>query len=120
MAGLTIDHVQIAIPVDGEISARGYYADIVGLIELPKPADLALRGGCWFQTGDMQFHLGIDKDFHPAQKAHVALRTNQFEALRSRIEAAGYKIVDANDIDGCRRFFSNDPFGNRIEFISTT
>ncbi len=114
---MNIDHIQIAIPIEGEIIARAFYTDLLGLIEIPKPAELVARGGCWFQAENMQLHLGVDPVFHPAKKAHVALRVNQLDELRTKIEAAGYETVADSIINGRKRFFSHDPFGNRIEFI---
>ncbi len=113
-----IDHIQMAMPAGRESDAIGFYVDVLGLEEIAKPAELALRGGCWFQTRNMQLHLGVDPNFQPAKKAHVALRTDNLSDLRSQLEALGFEIFDDSDIDSCARFFSHDPFGNRIEFIS--
>ena len=115
--GFEIDHVQIAIPKGGEDIGRAFFGELLGLIELPKPPDMAARGGCWFATGDRQIHLGVDADFRPALKAHVALNTGKLDELRARLEKAGYRTVDDTDAEGRHRFFTHDPFGNRIEFI---
>ena len=115
---LALDHVQIAIPAGGEAAARDYYGSLIGLEEIAKPAALAGRGGCWFQLGDRQLHLGIEDPFRAAKKAHVALSTDTLAVLRDRIEEAGFDTRDDVPLDdGRRRFFSDDPFGNRIEFI---
>jgi catechol 2,3-dioxygenase-like lactoylglutathione lyase family enzyme len=70
----TIDHVQLAMPSGQEELARSFYRDILGMDELPKPLELAKRGGCWFASGDVQLHLGVENDFRAAKKAHPALR----------------------------------------------
>ena len=49
----TIDHVQLAIPRDGEDAARGFSAAKLGIPEVPEPPLLAARGGCWFETGGL-------------------------------------------------------------------
>jgi catechol 2,3-dioxygenase-like lactoylglutathione lyase family enzyme len=115
--GFEIDHVQIAIPKGGEDIGRAFFGECLGLLELPKPADMAKRGGCWFVAGDRQIHLGVDADFRPALKAHVALKTGKLDELRARLEKAGYRICDETDVEGRTRFFTHDPFGNRIEFM---
>jgi catechol 2,3-dioxygenase-like lactoylglutathione lyase family enzyme len=120
MAGLSIDHVQIAIPIGGEDKARGFFGALLGLEELAKPADMAARGGCWFEAGIHQIHLGVEADFRPAKKAHIALRTDGLTKLRVQLEAAGYATFDDVPVNGRSRFFSNDPFGNRIEFLEAT
>jgi hypothetical protein len=69
-----IDHVQLAMPKGGEEMARGFYRDLLGMLEIPRPAELARRGGCWFESGRVQVHLRVENDFRPARKAHPALR----------------------------------------------
>ena len=115
-----IDHVQIAIPQNGENQGRTFFGELLGLAELPKPPEMAIRGGCWFAVADRQIHLGVEADFRAAQKAHVALNTTGLDDLRARLENAGYKTHDDSDVDGRRRFFTHDPFGNRIEFMDRT
>lgn len=116
-AAVALDHVQVAMPPGGEAAARGFYRDLLGLGELPKPAALAARGGCWFAIGALELHLGVEADFRPAAKAHVALRIEGLAELRTRLTAAGYPARDDAPVAGRARFFSSDPFGNRIEFI---
>ncbi len=118
IAGLHLDHVQIAMPAGGETAARRYFGDLLGLTEVPKPAALAARGGCWFQLGEQQIHIGVEADFRPAKKAHVAMATPDLAGLRARLVAAGHAARDDTDGDGNPRFFSEDPFGNRIEFVA--
>lgn len=118
--GLEIDHVQIAIPKDGEDQGRAFFGDLLEMTELPKPMDMAARGGCWFATANHQIHLGVEANFHAAKKAHVALSTGGLDELRARLERAGYKTEDDSDINGRKRFFTHDPFGNRIEFMDRT
>jgi catechol 2,3-dioxygenase-like lactoylglutathione lyase family enzyme len=118
--GFEIDHVQVAIPKGGEDAARLFFGKLLGLEELPKPADMAARGGCWFATSDRQIHLGVEADFSPAKKAHVALNTCGLDELRARLEKAGYATTADSDVDGRHRFFTHDPFGNRIEFMDRT
>ena len=116
---LTLDHVQIAIPVGGEAAAQRFFGEVLELTELPKPAELAARGGCWFALGDRQLHLGIDPDFKAAKKAHVALAADDLDALEARLTAAGHLIQTDSPVGGHRRFFTEDPFGNRLELIDT-
>lgn len=118
--GFKIDHVQIAMPKGREDDAREFFGELLGLEELPKPADLAARGGCWFATADRQIHMGVEVDFRPAKKAHVALNTSGLDELRMRLEKAGYTTQDDTDVEGRKRFFTHDPFGNRIEFLDRT
>lgn len=113
-----IDHVQLAMPFGGEDQARAFYGMLLGMREVLKPAELAKRGGCWFECGPVQIHLGVEADFRPARKAHPALRCMDYDGLVSRLKAAGVEVTDDASIPGVRRRHIADPFGNRIELIS--
>ncbi|MEG9883115.1 MAG: glyoxalase [Hyphomicrobiales bacterium] len=67
-----IEHVQLVMPAGGEERARAFYSGVLGLDEVPKPKNLAKRGGCWFERGSVKVHLGVMADFRPAMKAHPA------------------------------------------------
>jgi catechol 2,3-dioxygenase-like lactoylglutathione lyase family enzyme len=112
-----IDHIQIAIPRSGEGKAREFYADVLGLEELPKPLELAGRGGVWFRCGSQQLHLGVEEDFRPARKAHPGLLVENIEALINSLRNAGYEPVQGENPVNIRRIFVSDPFGNRIELL---
>jgi len=45
-----IDHVQLAMPAGREDDARAFFLGVLGMTEVPKPPDLAKRGGCWFSS----------------------------------------------------------------------
>lgn len=116
---IAIDHVQLTMPAGGEYTARGFYQDLLGMVEIPKPAELAKRGGCWFESGDVQVHLGVENDFRPAKKAHPAFLCRDYMVCLARLSHAGVEVVEVNDIPGVRRSHVHDPFGNRIELISS-
>jgi len=105
------------MPADGEDDARRFFCDILGMIELPKPAELAKRGGCWFASGSVQIHVGVDPDFRPARKAHPALRCSDFGQILERLQIHGVPYSEDGSA-GAGRAFVHDPFGNRIELIS--
>ena len=112
-----LDHVQLAMPPGEEARARRFYGEWLGLDEIPKPEPLASRGGCWFGGGGVFVHLGVQKDFLPAQNAHPAFLVENLEKLFLHLDAMGVSVkVDAT-VPGVRRFYARDPFGNRIEFI---
>jgi catechol 2,3-dioxygenase-like lactoylglutathione lyase family enzyme len=113
-----IDHVQLAMPNGEEEAARRFYRDVLGMKELAKPAELAKRGGCWFESGGVQIHLGVDHDFHPAKKAHPALRCANYAKLTARLQRTGVEIIPDDALPGTTRCYVHDPFGNRIELIA--
>ncbi|MFF3466016.1 VOC family protein [Streptomyces sp. NPDC001984] len=112
-----VDHVQLAAPPGSEDLLRPFYSGALGMTEIPKPPVLATRGGCWFQAGPVQLHLGIENDFRPAKKAHPGLRVTDIEAYAARLEAHGAPVTWDDDLPGHKRFYCADPVGNRLEFL---
>jgi len=94
-----------------------FTAGVLGMTELPKPPKLAKRGGCWFSSGEVQIHLGVEQDFRPAKKAHPAFRCRNYDALIARLQQAGIEAVADDNNSGVTRCYIQDPFGNRIELI---
>ena len=120
MRVLGIEHVQLAMPPGGEERAREFYARLLGIPELPKPAHLAKRGGAWFESGRLKIHLGVEKDFVPAKKAHPALLVEGLRELAEALRAQGHAVVDDEPLEGFVRVYVSDPFGNRIELMEPT
>jgi catechol 2,3-dioxygenase-like lactoylglutathione lyase family enzyme len=111
-----IDHVQVAAPAGCEAEARAFYGELLGLEEIPKPESLAGRGGCWFQAGAQELHIGVEEPFAPARKAHPSFVVSDLDALAALLAQAGIRAVYDDLIPGTRRFETADPFGNRLEF----
>ena len=115
---LSIDHVQLAMPTGAEEKARAFFVNILGFTEIPKPAELARRGGAWFQSEAVQLHIGVESDFHPVRKAHPAFLVDDLDALISKAQSAGYETDTTQPpLDGYKRAHVFDPFGNRIELM---
>jgi catechol 2,3-dioxygenase-like lactoylglutathione lyase family enzyme len=110
-----IDHVQLAMPSGHEGKAREFYSGVLGIPEVPKPVELAGRGGAWFESGTVKIHLGVDVDFRPAKKAHPGLLVDNLSALVRVLTDAGYPVR----LENPQRAYVDDPFGNRIELVQT-
>lgn len=117
MSVIGLDHLQLAIPVGGEDRARAFYAGLLGFTEVPKPAVLAGRGGCWFESGAVRLHLGVETDFRPALKAHPAFLVDDLSDLIEQLQAAGVAVNEDKPLAGYERRFVADPFGNRVELM---
>ncbi len=117
MTVLSIEHVQVAIPTGGEERAREFYSGVLGLREVPKPPVLASRGGAWFESDGAKIHVGVEADFRPSAKAHVALLVSDLRALVARCAERGYRVADGEPLIGYERAYVYDPFGNRIELM---
>lgn len=112
-----LDHVLLAMPAGRESDARKFYQGILGIPEAVKPANLAARGGGWFEDGELKIHLGIEKNFAPARKAHPAFIVDDLAALEAILIEAGYPVAHDQPLEGYDRIFIDDPFGNRIELM---
>ena len=114
---VALNHVQLAMPPGKEDAARRFYAELLDIPEIKKPLYLAKRGGCWFGSGALKVHLGVEEPFRPARKAHIAFKVDDVPALAARAKAGGYEVVQDSELPGHQRVFIFDPFGNRLEFL---
>jgi hypothetical protein len=112
-----LDHVQLAMPPDTEEIARQFYVGLLGMIEVPKPAALASRGGIWLRTGKVELHLGVQTDFRPARKAHPAITVKDLAAVARQLTQNGVRVLWDDALPERTRFYADDCFGNRLEFI---
>jgi catechol 2,3-dioxygenase-like lactoylglutathione lyase family enzyme len=113
-----LDHVQLAMPRGGEERARAYFGGMLDLTELEKPAALEGRGGAWFLLPDgRQVHLGVEEPFQPNEKAHPAFVCATLDELALRLEEGGHPVRWDGALAPRRRFYCEDPFGNRLEFL---
>jgi|GEM_PF-402137 catechol 2,3-dioxygenase-like lactoylglutathione lyase family enzyme len=117
---IRLEHVQLAMPPGGENRAREFYSVALGIPELPKPPNLAKRGGCWFERGDLKIHLGVEADFRPALKAHPAFLVADLHALIEKVKSLGHAIREDEPLEGYRRVYVDDPFGNRVELMEAS
>lgn len=105
------------MPEGGEHEARLFYEGLLGLPEVPKPANLAARAGVWFERGAVRVHLGVEKDFSPARKAHPAFMVDDLATMVGRLAAGGVAAREDEPLEGYARVYISDPFGNRIELM---
>jgi catechol 2,3-dioxygenase-like lactoylglutathione lyase family enzyme len=111
---MRLDHVQVAAPPGCEAEARRFYGELLGLPEIEKPEALRGRGGVWFD----QLHIGVEEEFQPARKAHPALAVHNIDELATRLSEAGKRVEWDDALPGIRRFYTSDPWGNRLELLS--
>jgi catechol 2,3-dioxygenase-like lactoylglutathione lyase family enzyme len=116
----SLHHVQLAMPTGGEVRARAFYEGALGMTEVEKPPVLAERGGCCFRLSDLEIHLGVEDPFAPARKAHPAILIHDVDGLARRVEESGHDVRWDPHVTGHRRFSTDDPFGNRLDFLRST
>lgn len=110
-----LDHVQVMMPPGGEDKARAFYGDLLGLTEVRKPEPLRPQGGVWFAEG---IHVSGEAGFAAPRRAHPAIRVDDLDALAEALAAAGCGVEWDERWPGVRRFYTRDPFGNRVEVLS--
>ncbi|MBU1225781.1 MAG: glyoxalase [Actinobacteria bacterium] len=114
---MRLHHVLLAIPPGGEASARAFLRDVIGMTEVARPAALAGRVAGWFRLGDLEIHIAEDAGFVPARKAHPGIEVHDLDGLAGRVSSAGHRVEWDDLLPGRRRFYTDDPFGNRLEFL---
>lgn len=114
-----IHHIQLTAPRGSEATAREFYGALLGMREIEKPPELKKRGGVWFEFNGQQLHIGVEDNPVPQKKAHPAFVVAELDALRARLENAGYETRADELFIGYKRFYVQDPFGNRIELVES-
>ncbi len=125
---MRLHHVQVACPSGGEDGARRFYAEGLGMTEVPKPAELAGRGGAWFRAYDdagavaAELHVGVEDPFTPARKAHPAFVVADLDEVAARLRGLGFEVDEGqrDSFPGHARFHTNDAHGNRVEVLART
>lgn len=116
--GFELHHVQLAIPPGGEDEMRRFFVGVLGMTEVAKPPELAARGGVWVRADTLEIHCGVEADFQPARKAHPGIRVSDLDAVARRLGDHGVEVSWDDSFPGHRRFYTADPHGNRLEFIT--
>ena len=111
--------MQVAAPPGCEAQAREFFGGLLELAEIEKPPALRARGGVWFQAGAQQLHVGVADGFAAARKAHPALavHSGMLSKLAERLQGAGCVVRWDDAQPDARRFFTEDPWGNRLELV---
>jgi catechol 2,3-dioxygenase-like lactoylglutathione lyase family enzyme len=111
----TLDHVQVMMSPGREDDARAFYSGLLGLTEVEKPALLRAQGGVWFAEG---IHVSGEDGFTAPRRAHPAIRVDDLDRLAEALAGAGHAVEWDERRPGVRRFYTRDPFGNRVELLS--
>jgi catechol 2,3-dioxygenase-like lactoylglutathione lyase family enzyme len=116
--GVSLHHLQLAIPAGSEDACREFYIGILGMTEVAKPPELAKKGGLWLRWDSLELHLGVEAEFRPARKAHPGIHVGALDALAAHLEASNVAIEWDDQFPGFRRFYVHDNNGNRLEFLT--
>lgn len=109
-----IDHIHICVAPERLKEAGQFYADILGLQQIPRPKFDA--PGYWFAIGNIELHIGIEQPLPPSIR-HSAFEVADVKAARVYLESKGITCKTDTIIPGRDRFTFIDPFGNRMELL---
>jgi catechol 2,3-dioxygenase-like lactoylglutathione lyase family enzyme len=111
-----VDHVHITAPEELEEDVIRWYVECLGLERVQKPDGTQPRGA-WFRIGEQEIHISRDQR-NPPHLSHFGVEVDDIEAVVRTLREAGCHIEQASTIPGRRRFYTRDPAGNRIEFLT--
>jgi catechol 2,3-dioxygenase-like lactoylglutathione lyase family enzyme len=117
---LGIDHITLGAPPDAVADAREFFGKVLGMPELPVPEALRDRVLAWFRCGEAEIHVVPIPDYRPLDRPHPAFRVMNAEALekiKTSLTSAGHAVIDNTERPDALRFFTRDPWGNRLEFL---
>jgi catechol 2,3-dioxygenase-like lactoylglutathione lyase family enzyme len=116
-----LDHSFLTIQGGGEDAARRFYGEVLGFEEIQRPEGLQRSGGVWFQAGGQELHHGTDDAHLPPNRPHPGFRVGssvELDEVAERLTSNRYDVEWDERIEGRRRFYTRDPFGNRIELLA--
>jgi catechol 2,3-dioxygenase-like lactoylglutathione lyase family enzyme len=116
-----LDHSFLTIQGGGEDAARRFYGEVLGFEEIQRPEGLQRSGGVWFRAGGQELHLGTDDGHLPPKRPHPGFRVGssvELDEVAERLTSNRYDVEWDERIAGRRRFYTRDPFGNRIELLA--
>lgn len=115
-----IHHVSLL--VQDTRRALDFYCGLLGLDLVDRPE---MRfPGAWLALGTLQLHLlalphpadGIDRPEHVGRDQHLALKIDDLDALKQKLDQAG--IAYTLSRSGRRALFCRDPDDNGLEFVA--
>ena len=116
-----IDHVQLAMPPgpEAEAAAEAFFAGLLRLCHgCPKPPELAVRGGCWFERAGPRSTSGWKRTSgRPGRPTPPWPSPGSTHCARCS-NGSGHPVRRTEDMPGRPQWYVDDPFGNRIELLS--
>lgn len=113
-----VELVRVPIPRRKEREARDYYGTVLGFRELNRSVGSSEDEGIWFALPDGRELLcnAVD-EFRPNRRTLSPFAVQDLELLADTLGRAGYRAV-WNFGTPAPRFYCQDPFANRLEFIT--
>jgi catechol 2,3-dioxygenase-like lactoylglutathione lyase family enzyme len=113
-----LQHASVPMPVGGADAARRFYGEALAMPEIHRPRGLSHLMLVWFSAGEdgHEVHCFEEENTGPNSPGqHLCLEVDDLEGYRDRIQQHGFSVEAADPIYNRPRFFTHDPFGNRVE-----
>jgi extradiol dioxygenase family protein len=113
-----LQHTSVPMTPGGHGEARRFYAEVLGMEEIPTPSDLSNLSLVWFRASSdgQELHcFATDHDRFGSPDQHLCLQVDDLSSFSERLVEHGIKIEEAQRISSRPRCFVRDPFGNLIE-----
>jgi catechol 2,3-dioxygenase-like lactoylglutathione lyase family enzyme len=113
MSAVSLHHVQLPYPVDKRAEMHQFYADYLGFKEIGEGKTSRFQfdlGGTWLSLAPSPF---VVSDVI----AQLAIHVLDLPTVRHRLLQAGFVLEESQALPGYRRFFVDDPAGNRLEIL---
>lgn len=114
---IEVNHVNVVVTPDLEEATKHFYAEVLGLKQIPKPEGTRQFVGAWYQIGATQLHLSLeDEPQNAASDRHVCYRVADLQVAAEQFRNSGVEIItERRSAALASRFFVRDPGGNFIE-----
>jgi catechol 2,3-dioxygenase-like lactoylglutathione lyase family enzyme len=116
-----LHHVNVTVPAELEAATKEFYARVLGLEQVPKPAASRQRGA-WYQIGTTQLHLSVeDEAAAPLSSRHICFAVSDLNAAEKSFRDAAVEIIpDPRPAPETPRFYVRDPGGNQLEIVQAS
>ena len=114
----------MAVCVHDIDEARRFYGEILSLVELERPPEIAGKfRSAWYLIGSSELHVVENPDFQPLDSPlapHIAVGTSDFDAFTAQVVDRGGKFSfgPGTGPDGIRRAVIEDATGNAVEITA--
>lgn len=110
-----INRVQLGYPAGLQREVQRFYGDLLGLVQMPQPAEPVLRFAARGQRVDL-----VAVDEAPTRRSgltQLSFEVQGLPGLRRRLLDAALTLEEHQPLAGYLRFYVHDPAGNRLEFV---
>jgi catechol 2,3-dioxygenase-like lactoylglutathione lyase family enzyme len=111
-----LHHVNVTAPAELEAAAKHFYASVLGLKQIPKPAT-SRQSGAWYEIGENQLHLSVEDEARgQLSSGHICFAISDLTEAEQKFRDAGVEIIpDPRPNPKSPRFYVRDPGGNLLE-----